>query len=507
MALAHRAKVKDPAKAFISTWRTSTVYTGSTANNQIKLPLMVDGLYKFTVQWGDTTSNLITVWNQAETTHTYPVPGDYTVTITGFIKGWDWGGGGTVAPVTGDMRKLLTVTQFGCLRLVDKAGSTLIWGAFYGCTNLNLTAVQDMPNFKGTTSTLGFLRGCTAITTVNNINKWDVSKIQVFRSMLREMTLFDDNIGNWNTANATNFVALFLASTTTTIVGNFNNGGSDSIKNWNTSNVLSMDNTFRNQSKFNQEIGLWDVSKVTSFASMLAVPATPFGLLGVFNNAGSPSINNWNTSNVTTMSSMFTGQRFFNQPIGNWNTSNVTTMAQLFYGSFVQNYPGSFNQDISNWNTSNVTNMQTMFYHQPNFNQNIGNWDVSKVTTMTFMFYAINTAPGNFNNAGSNSINNWNTSLVTNMNNMFTRQIGFNQPIDNWNVSLATDLGFFMSGKTFTDYTTANYDALLIGWASRPVKPNISINFGTIKRTAASTAARLVLTSAPNNWTIVDGGI
>jgi len=64
-----------------------------------------------------------------------------------------------------------------------------------------------------------------------------------------------------------------------------------------------------------------------------------------------------------------------------------------------------------------------------------------------------------------------------------------------------------MANKTNLDYSSANYDALLIGWASRPVKPNISINFGTIKRTAASTTARAILTSAPNNWTIVDGGL
>lgn len=130
MALAHRAKVKDPAKAFISTWRTSIVYTGSTANNQIKLPLEAAGTYKFTVDWGDGTSNLITTWNQAETTHTYPAPGDYTVTITGFIKGWDFGLGGSVAPTTGDMRKLLTITQFGCLRFLTKAPSSLFWELF-----------------------------------------------------------------------------------------------------------------------------------------------------------------------------------------------------------------------------------------------------------------------------------------------------------------------------------------------------------------------------------------
>lgn len=511
MALAHRAKVKDPAKAFISTWRTSIVYTNSTANNQIKLPLESAGTYKFTIQWGDGTSNLITTWNQAETLHTYPAPGDYTVTITGFIKGWDWGAGaGGSVPVTGDMRKILTITQWGCLRFVNKLDPSplpvLVWGAFYGCTNLILTGVTDMPNFKGNVSTQGFLRGCSAVTTVNNLEKWDVSKIQVFRSMLREMPLFNQNVGNWNMANATNLVALFLASTNSTTMGVFNNGSSDSIKNWNTSNVVTMDSIFRNQTKFNREVGLWDVSKVTVMSAMFAVAGASSTTIGIFNNAGSPSINNWNTSNVTTMASQFYGQQFFNQPLGNWNTSNVNSMTTMFYGPNINGFPGSFNQNISNWDTSKVTNMSYMFFHQRFFNQNIGNWDVSKVTNFTQMFNTIGTS-GQFNNGNSNTINNWNTSLAGNMSYMFRNQPGFNQPIGNWIVSLVTDFTSFMQFKTFNDYTTANYDALLIGWASRPVKPNISINFGTIKYTAAATAARTILTSAPNNWTIVDGGI
>jgi len=682
MAYAHRTKNTFAALPFISTWRTSTVYTGSTANNQIKLPLEVAGTYKFTVDWGDSTSSVITTWDQAETLHTYPAPGDYTVTITGFIKGWDWGGGGPVAPTTGDMRKLLTITQFGCLRFVDKNDTVNIWGAFYGCTNLNLTGVQDMPNFKGTTSTLGFLRLCSAITTVNNINKWDVSRIQIFRNTFREMLLFNDNIGNWNTGKGVDFTAMFLSSNTSGVsgifnnggsdsiknwdtssatnmfamfaaqrlfnqeiglwdvsnvtsmasmflltgvggvfnnggsdsmknwntskvttmrtmfqnqtsfnqevglwdVGNvtdftffvslasprigvfnnngsdsiknwntskvtstrsmfqnqplfnqnvglwdisnvtdtsvmfgtssvgsggaFNNGGSDSIKNWNTSNVLNMANMFQNQTVFNQEIGLWDVSNVTSISNILGTGATTAALLGIFNNAGSPSINNWNTSNVTNMTNVFTGQRFFNQPIGNWDTSKVTNMNSMFYASNVSGFPGAFNQDIGTWNTSNVTNMSQMFVHQINFNQDIGNWNVSKVTNFSSFITGLpNSATTIFNNGGNPSINNWNTGLVTNMNGMFRFGIGFNQPIGNWNISLVTDFGNFMQNKTFNDYSTANYDALLIGWASRPVQANRSINFNTIKYTAAAVAARAILTSAPNNWTIVDGGI
>lgn len=42
---------------------------------------------------------------------------------------------------------------------------------------------------------------------------------------------------------------------------------------------------------------------------------------------------NWNTSNVTNMSSMFQICTFFNQNIGNWNTQKVTTVANMFLGT------------------------------------------------------------------------------------------------------------------------------------------------------------------------------
>lgn len=491
---------------FISTWKTDNLSTGSSNSNQVKLPLIPDGSYNFYVNWGDGTFSSIAAWDQPEVTHTYPAIGTYTISITGAIRGWDWGTGtSTVTPSTGDRLKILTITQWGCLRFVDKGESTLVWGAFYNCSNLTLLTVVDTPNFEGTTSTLGMFRGCSAITTINNINNWDVSGIKFFRSMFREMPLFNDNIGNWNMSSATNLIAMFFAGSSAT--GVFNNGGSDSIKNWNTSNAVSMANMFQNQKLFNQEIGLWDVSKVTSMNATLAIGATTIPFLGVFNNAGSPSINNWNTSSVTNMNALFTGQRFFNQPIGNWDTSQVTNINSLFYASQVSGYPGSFNQDISNWNTSKVTQMQSVFFHQPDFNQNLGSWDVSKVTNFSFMFYTYSASPGSFNNGGSNSINNWNTSLATTMASMFQSQAGFNQPISNWNISLVTAISNFMSNKTNLNYSAANYDALLIGWASRPVKPNLSINFGTIKYTSAATAARAILTSAPNNWTIVDGGL
>lgn len=509
------SRLKIPAKPFISTWDTNITYTGSTANNQIRLPLISTGVYKFTVNWGDNTTDNITVWNQAETTHTYAAPGTYTVTITGFIKGWDFSGFVILPAIpNNDRRKLLSITQFGCLEIVTYTNLATTSGAFYQCINLNLTAVLDQPNFKNCTSTAGFLRECNNITTVANLNKWDVSKVEFFRSMIREAVNFNDNLGNWNMSRATNIGQMFRGSATVAPYGVFNNGGSNTLKNWDLSNNTDLNTVFFNQRFFNQEVGTWNTSKVVDmqflFASGTPIATIPLSA-GAFTNGGSDSIKNWDTSKVTNMSSIFQWQQSFDIDLSSWDTSNVTLMNFMFWGNYLA--PHGFNNGgspgIGNWNTSKATTMGAMFHGNNKFNQNIGAWNVSKVTDMNYMFGSGTPVPAPlvFNNGGSSSINNWNTGLVTTMGNMFRNNPAFNQPVGNWNVSNVVTFANFMQPQTSANYTPANYDNLLIGWASRPVKPNISINMGALKYTAAAVAARAVLTSAPNNWTITDGGL
>jgi surface protein len=135
-------------------------------------------------------------------------------------------------------------------------------------------------------------------------------------------------------------------------------------------------------------------------------------------------ISNWDTSNVTDMSSMFVEFIDFNQDIGNWNTSKVTNMSSMF------RYADDFNQDIGNWDTSKVTNMSSMFYGAAVFNQAIGNWDTSKVTNMSSMFYGAA--------AFNQDIGNWDTSKVTDrsgMTGMFYGATAFNQSLKNWNIT------------------------------------------------------------------------
>ena len=81
-----------------------------------------------------------------------------------------------------------------------------------------------------------------------------------------------------------------------------------------------MSNAFKNRASFNEDIGNWDVSNVTS--------------------------------NILHAE----GARAFNQDVSNWDTSSVTNMTRLFFYDCVL-----FNQDIAGWNTSSVRNMHGMF--------------------------------------------------------------------------------------------------------------------------------------------------
>lgn len=158
----------------------------------------------------------------------------------------------------------------------------------------------------------------------------------------------------------------------------------------------------------------------------------------------------------------------FNGAIGNWNLSGVTRMFQIFQECFL------FNQPLGNWNMSSVIRTESMFRSCSSFNQDIGGWNLSSLQNMSGMFF---------------------------------NAFAFNQDIGSWDVGNVTSANDFMAGKTEENYSAANLDSIYNGWGSRPVSANLNINFNTIKYTAAGQAGRDVLTGAPNNWTIADGGI
>ena len=221
---------------------------------------------------------------------------------------------------------------------------------------------------------------------------------------------FNQPIGNWDVSNVTTMENMFSADCHSA-EKEFN----QDISNWDVSNVTNMQSMFENNPYFNQDISNWNTSSVTNMSYM-------------FYNANSfnQDIRNWDVSNVTNMSYMFNGASAFNQPIGDWDVSNVTDMSGMFFQS------SSFNQPIGNWNTSSVTNMRLMFYNANSFNQDIRNWDVSNVNNMGYMFYG--------NLAFNQDIGNWDVSSVTDMSFMFYDNGELNAPIGNWDVSNVTNM-------------------------------------------------------------------
>ncbi|MEX0803334.1 MAG: BspA family leucine-rich repeat surface protein, partial [Candidatus Binatia bacterium] len=163
--------------AFVSTWETSNTSTGSSTSTQIALPLTSAGTYAFDVDWGDGSSDTITVWDQAETTHTYASAGEYEVRITGTIEGWRFNNGG-------DKLKILAAVGGGILN----PGSDN--GQFYGCSNMaSLSGLVT----AGVTDMAVMFRDCSGLTAldVTGFNTSSVSSMAFMFNGCSGLTALD----------------------------------------------------------------------------------------------------------------------------------------------------------------------------------------------------------------------------------------------------------------------------------------------------------------------------
>ena len=185
------------------------------------------------------------------------------------------------------------------------------------------------------------------------------------------------------------------------------------IERWNVTKIKDMSNAFCRSDDgfcFSKDISEWDVSNVTNMSEM-------FSKNSFFNQP----LEKWGekVSNVENMNRMFC-ETNFNNPLNAWNVSKVTNMSEMFANA------KDFNGDISNWNVLNVTNMIKMFANAETFNRDISKWDVSNVTNMSEMF----AGACRFNC----DIGKWNVSNVTNMENMFTGAKSFFCNLSSWKV-------------------------------------------------------------------------
>jgi surface protein len=250
--------------------------------------------------------------------------------------------------------------------------------------------------------------GCSSITTIPNINNWDVSQIQNMSRVFTNATNFNDDISFWNVSSVTNMYAMFFGS-----------------------------------SEFNSDISNWErispdfstLGNVQRMGSMFAVAIN-------FNR----DISNWNTSNVLYMTQMFENAFNFNQPIGAWITTNVKNMNSMFSNA------NNFNRPLDNWIVSDVQDMGGMFQNAYDFNQSLSAWSIYNCT--------------NFSNfmSGKNS-NNYSTENTTSLLQSWSSQVGLQTSVTldlgNINVPVA-NLGYIATLTGDPNNWVVNYNQLIV---------------------------------------------
>ena len=93
-------------------------------------------------------------------------------------------------------------------------------------------------------------------------------------------------------------------------------------------------------------------------------------------------------------------------------------------------------------------------------------------------------------------------SLCTNMNSMFSGASSFDQNIGSWNVSNVSDMTDMFKDAQLS---TTNYDALLTGWATLTLQPNLNFNGGNSKYFDGETARTSIIDNF--GWSIIDDGL
>lgn len=130
--------------------------------------------------------------------------------------------------------------------------------------------------------------------------------------------------------------------------------------------------------------------------------------------------------------------------------------------------------NAAGWNVSGVQRIESMFRNNPNFNADISGW---------------------------------NTGNMQDMDNAFRNAIAFNRDLSAWNVSNVTQMANFMTGKSSANFNPLFLANMYASWSTQPVQPNVNAGFGGIEYIGVIGAAgRAILTGAPNNWIITDGG-
>ncbi len=448
---------------FISTWDTRNTSGGSSNSSQIKLPLYNGGDYDFIVDWGDSTIDIITVYNQAEITHTYDSEGIYEIQIKGICKGWKFEN-------LGDKLKITDISRWGCLNIGIEGRN------FNGCNNLTVSAIDSLVLTESTSLEYAF-ESCQALTALNISNtEYITSLAYAFYSCYDLSTI---NLSEWDVNNCTNFSNAFRSC--------------------------------RSLSSLN--LSSWDVSNGNSFSYIF------YGCTGLT----SINISGWDFAAAIELRSFFDGCT----ALTSINLDNIDISAIERFPRFFGRCYSLTSLDLSGWDVSHVTNFDSMFIDCSDLVElDLTGWDVSSGTNLLKMFEDCSSLESDtffipndwdITNASisemfsgcssltSLNLSNWTTMGIDDLERIFYQCIALiDLNIDSWNIESVTNFTNMFYG---TILNTTSYNAILVSWGAQTVQESMVVDFRDAKFSLNASAVTHKVLTEDKSWTILDGGL
>lgn len=135
-----------------------------------------------------------------------------------------------------------------------------------------------------------------------------------------------------------------------------------SIDQWSNTETTTLHGAFR---------GAWSLQRIAEPPHTVSIMSNLF--VGA-NQLNDPTMSNWDMSNVTDTSGMFSSTPGFTQDLSKWDVSNVQTMKSMFSGAT------PFKGTVGHWDVRNVTNMDSMFRSENgNFEEDLSSWKACKI--------------------------------------------------------------------------------------------------------------------------------
>lgn len=311
---------------------------------------------------------------------------------------------------------------YGCISLaelsIDVTNMENMSYAFYNCSNLsNIEFTNDSTTSHVFTFAYTF-SGCSNLVESPILNTSSCTNISYIYNDC--INLVNAHLNSWTFENIKSLI--FIIRNCKSI----SQDDIDTIIGWNMNTITSLKGLMSGTSITQFDVSNWNISNVTDVSYMFSECFNLISIIGIedfisnsindishmFNRCSSLlslNISNWNTSNVKDLSYFcYNCSSLENINISNWDTSNIIS----FYNSF--NNCGFTTLDLSGWNFESAKSLQNMLSNCRNLtelkiNTNYNNIEVmqdmvsgcEKLTTIPDTFYLYGSADNVFNNCSS----------------------------------------------------------------------------------------------------------